>query len=98
VISSEPSGGSNLPNVNASRLSAPSLLPPIGAKNRRDRFYRDLKSAMEEENLTAPCYLYAHDIGHGLQVRAIGAPLPSDVAENAGGRQQARFPLFSLAW
>jgi hypothetical protein len=98
TVFSEPPLRSDFSNVSVGTQAAPSRSSAYSAGIRRDRSYREVKGAIDDENLTAACYAYAHDIGRECQARAIGAPLPPDEGENAGGRLQARFPLLSLAW
>lgn len=83
------------PGPQANPPSFPSQTNPPPLTNRE---YQDLRAGVTAPPLAERRALYTQNLGHGLQLQAIGAPLPPIYGETKGSRDQVRVPVLSLAW
>ena len=82
------------PAVAAAPVGAPDATAPALTT----RQYQDLQAAVTTPPLAERQALYTQNIGHGVKVQAIGAPLPPIFGESPAESRQVRIPLIGIAW
>jgi hypothetical protein len=85
----DPRTGPAAPAAADSQVNAQPLSP---------RQYRSLRDDLATPPMAERPALFSRNIGHGMQVQAIGRPLDPLPGESRGNQHQVRVPLLTVAW
>lgn len=79
---------------------APTYVPPaqLNARPLSRQQRLDVQRGMVTPPLAERRALYVKDLGHGVRLNVVGAPVEPMMGETRTGKQQVRVPLIGLSW